>query len=166
MELIIQRVILNHLQMNSQDSNSEYNNSVLRLYYRFLRKIGLFRELYGERGKFIPRLGEKPIGLNAYPISNFSLTYTCKLMTGKTYFKLCFDAGDRENEKIRHKLLQYSQLWRLFILDNFDKVKFTDATHKQYVYTFILSELSKNGTRGSKEVEEGFRKYDLKIKYT
>jgi len=150
--------------MNSQDSNSEYNNSVLRLYYRFLRKIGLFRELYGEHGKFIPRLGDKPRGINVFPISDFSLTYTCKLMTGISYYKLCF--YNEENEKIRHKLLQYSQLWRLFILDNFDKVKFTDATHKRKVHAFILSELSKNGTRGSKEVEEGFRKYDLKIKYT
>ena len=152
--------------MNSQDSNSEYNNSVLRLYYRFLRKIGLFHKLYGECGKFIPRLGEKPMRVNVFPISNFSMTYTCKLMTGRSFFNLFFDVEDKENEKIRHKLLQYSQLWRLFILDNFDKVKFTNATHKQSVYALILSELSKNGTRGSKEVEEGFRKYDLKIKHT
>ena len=152
--------------MNSQDSNSEYNNSVLRLYYRFLRKIGLFHKLYGECGKFIPRLGEKPRGINVFPISDFSMTYTCKLMTGRPFLKLCFDVENKENEKIRHKLLQYSQLWRLFILDNFDKVKFTDVTHKRNVRAFILSELSKNGTRGSKEVEEGFRKYDLKIKYT
>ena len=85
--------------MNSQDSNSEYNNSVLRLYYRFLRKIGLFRELYGEHGKFIPRLGDKPRGINVFPISDFSLTYTCKLMTGISYYKLCFDY--EENERLQ-----------------------------------------------------------------
>lgn len=149
---ITHRVILNHLQMSLPPSKDviKYNQSLIKLYYQFLKKEGLFDRIYQLSvlaSKEMPKLTE----VNRY---------------------VCYCASSISNMNTKRLLrdgeynLIYSQLWRGFLLDNFHKLEFFDEERMNSTLRNIRFDLQNNGTRGDKRVEKILEKYDIPKKIT
>ena len=58
------------------------------------------------------------------------------------------------------KLLQYSQLWRIYAFNNLDKVDLESVnTDESKVKESLLWELKKNGSRGLDEIRDFIRNH-------
>lgn len=58
------------------------------------------------------------------------------------------------------KLLQYSQLWRIYAFNNLDKVDLESVNKdKSKVKESLLYEVKKNGSRKSDEIEDFIRNH-------
>ena len=126
----------------------QYNKSVLKLYYMFLKERGLFAKLYGKYGRLIPTIYASPRNF-CFSLENFSLTYTSRLLRGATM------AGVESSSDDYLKLLQYSQLWRIYVFNNLDKVDLESVdTDESKVKESLLYEVKKNGSRGLDEIRD------------
>lgn len=156
---IIQKVTLNHLKMNSTD----YLNNIITLFYCFLKKNYVFRNLYSkDNEKYITtHLTRKELyrRLDIYPIlrnrrldkiSDLWLDYGSELASGDLGFPYSSPS-----------ILSLSQLWRFYLLDNMDNIIFPEEEEKESLIEKLRRAIEANGLRGSKEIEEYFKKYDI-----
>ena len=123
-----------------------------KLFYSFLKKYGLFHRLYTTRGRNVP--SHKKLGRSSYTdITDFWLDWSTYII-----HKTQEDATNTTTEEYRRKL-QLSQLWRFYLLDNFDSLDFVDDIAKENLSYSLTESIRRNGDRGSEEVKEYFKKY-------
>lgn len=122
-----------------------FNRSLLKLYFKFLKKEKIFGKIYNVRNYNIPTLDK--VMKYKYPlcVSNFSNLYSYVLSSGGI------------------KALVYSQLWRGYVIDNIDSIEFIDHKQRNYVLCDLKNDLRLNGSRNNEKVREILRKNDLKI---
>jgi hypothetical protein len=135
--------------MNTRESVRDFNVSLIELYYRFLKKHGIFGRVYTHKPNTIPTRNTVRNAGWALSVSGYSNSHTYSL----------FD----KTAKNSRETYVLSQLWRGYVLDNLDKLKFTSDDHRVSTIYDLRSDLKSNGTRGSKEVRNILRKYDIRI---
>lgn len=128
------------------ESTIAFNRSLLKLYFKFLKKERIFGGVYGEGNQYLPTFSK--ITNCAYPLSVSSLS------NSYTYFVI---GGEQKDG------LVYSQLWRGYVLDNIDSLEFTNDSHRNGVLDNLKSDLRINGSRGNERVREILKKNELKI---
>ena len=144
---ITQRVISNRLTMSlPSESTIAFNRSLLKLYFKFLKKERIFGGVYGKENPNLPTFNK--IMKYAYPlsVSPFSNSYTYVVIGGT-----------------QKDGLVYSQLWRGYVLDNIGSLEFTNDSHRENVLYNLKSDLRINGSRGDERVREILKKNELKI---
>jgi hypothetical protein len=138
----------------------EDKKQALVLFYKFLKYYGLFHTLYGKNTNKLIRYA----GINQFDISHTS-KYGGPMFCLQDLF---LDLGNfivpGNTTGVIIKRLQYSQLWRFFILDNIDTLKFKSETAKNSFVRSIRTAIENNGTRSSELVKSFFEKYDIIIK--
>jgi len=144
---ITQMVISNHSAMSlPSESTIAFNRSLLKLYFKFLKKERVFGGVYRKGIPNLPTFSK--ITKYAFPliVSSFSNSYTYIVIGG----------AQKDG-------LVYSQLWRGYVLDNIDSLEFTNDSHRRNVLYNLKCDLRLNGSRGNERVREILRKYDMKI---
>ena len=136
------------------NSANNYNRSIIHLYARFLKKMGDFNKLYMKRNiEFINSLFSCAYN---FRLTDFSLDYTSKIVYGTDCDELGYHS---ESHK---RMLQYSQLWRIFVYDNIESLDLESLElEKEDVISELLANIEANGTRGLKEVEDFFKKVNI-----
>ena len=128
------------------ESTIAFNMSLLKLYFKFLKKERIFGGVYGKGNPNLPTFSK--ITKYTYPLSVSPLS---------NYYTYVVIGGTQKDG------LVYSQLWRGYVLDNIDSLEFTNDSHKNNVLNNLKSDLRMNGTRRDERVREILRKYDIKI---
>lgn len=125
--------------MTEYDYNWD-NGLTQKLFIKFLKKYGLMDALYAIKG----------FGYKLRPVSIRMIT---------DYFIDVFPHVEDEHYfRCSYGRLQLSQLWRFFLLEHVDEYHEKD---RKNIKSYITSGLSNNGYRGSKEVRELFKKYNI-----
>ena len=142
------------------NSNS-YEESIVTLFYAFLKQRDMFNELYSE--KSLKKIGGLPYF--SYLASKLKNSPT-KYMKAERISDLWLDYGlEPKHDYDNLKSLRLSQLWRFFLLDNMKEVKFNDVEEKDALKSKLCISIEANGHRHSKEIKQFFKKYDLKSNY-
>ena len=136
--------------MTSKESVKEFNRSLVELYYCFLKKYGLFRNLYTCKSRLIPTRAVAERTGWALSVSAYSNSHT--------YLLLSDDYADKRRSYV------LSQLWRGYVLDNLDRLKFTSDNHRRSTIFEVKHDLQSNGTRNNKEVRDILHKYDIRVR--
>jgi hypothetical protein len=105
---------------------NNYEESIVTLFYGFLKQRDMFNELYSE--KSLRKIGGLPyFSYLASKLKNSSTKY----MKAERISDLWLDYGlEPKHDYDNLKSLRLSQLWRFFLLDNMKEVKFNDAEEK------------------------------------
>ena len=134
------------------NSISDFNESLFRLYYDFLKANKLFGYLYTNKPNLVPTLSDSRIRRWPMAVSGFSNVCTYSILPkGPEIYKNC------------HVI---SQLWRGYVLDNFEKLKFLSEHQKLGIKYELFSDLKINGTRGDKRIKDILVKYNIKVNET
>lgn len=136
------------------NSTNNYNRSIIRLYARFLKKMGCFNKLYTRKNiEFINSLFSYTYN---FRLPDFSLDYTSNIIYGIDYDGLGYYS------ELHKRMLQYSQLWRIFVYYNIESLDLESLElKKEDVMSELLASIEANGTRGLKEVEDFFKKVNI-----
>jgi hypothetical protein len=144
---ITQKVISNHSVMSlPSESTIAFNRSLLKLYFKFLKKERIFGVVYRNEISSLPTFSK--ITKYAYPL------FVSSLSNSYTYIVI----GGAQKDG-----LVYSQLWRGYVLDNIDSLEFTNDSHRKDVLHNLKIDLRLNGSRGNERVREILKKNELKI---
>lgn len=118
------------------------------LFLKFLKVRGLFFRLYDKQAKSMPSIKQYK--------DRWGCASDLWMMFSVCIMERPFDNGQYT------KKLQYSQLWRFFLLDNVDFIKFINEECKESFISGIKSDIRENGTRYSEEIKKYFVKYSIK----
>ena len=138
----------------------EDRKQALVLFYKFLKYYGLFHTLYGKNTNKLIRYA----GINQSDSSHTSKYGGPMFYLEDLFLDLANFIVPGNTTGVIIKRLQYSQLWRFFILDNLDTLKFKSETVKNSFVRNIRSTIENNGTRSSELIKSFFEKYDIIIK--
>ena len=138
-----------------------YEESVVILFYSFLKQKDMFRELYSK--KLLRKRGGLPYFKR---LTSKLKEASTKYMKAERISDLWLDYGlCPKHDYDNMKSLRLSQLWRFFLLDNMKVVKFNDVEEKDALKSKLCISIEANGHRNSEEIKEYFRKYNLKSHY-
>jgi hypothetical protein len=124
----------------------------LILFYKFLKHCGLFHSLYKSDARHVPKLNS-PVpkyGYGGHCLKDLWLDWGGYIITGDD----CLSTQKR---------LQYSQLWRFFILDNLRSLEFKNDEAKRYFIHNLKNSITNNGTRNSPLVRKCFESHGMTI---
>ena len=129
------------LSNNFFDKENKQALIIWKLFVKFLKKNSLMTLLYCGQDK------------NYY----YQRAHHVILYNQEDLFRELI-SSDRMN---KIKWLQYSQLWRFYLLDNINEIK----TQDNFFVQRLISTIKNNGLRESEEVKQYFDKYKIKTKY-
>ena len=138
-----------------------FEESVVILFYSFMKQRDMFKELYSEKAR------KKRSGLPYFNrlISNLKNSST-RYSKIQRISDLWLDYGLCPKYDYNNlKSLRLSQLWRFFLLDNMKEVKFNDVEEKDALKSKLRVSIEANGHRSSEEIKEYFKKYNLKSNF-
>jgi hypothetical protein len=138
-----------------------YEESIIILFYSFLKQKNIFKELYSKK------LLKKGNGLPYFNrlTSNLKNSST-RHSKVQRISDLWLDYGLRpEQDYDNLKTLRLSQLWRFFLLDNMKEIKFNDAEEEDALKSKLRVSIEANGLRESEEIEKYFQKYNFRTKF-
>lgn len=128
------------LSNNFFDKENKQALIIWKLFVKFLKKNSLMTLLYCGQDKSYYKRASNAILYNQEDLF-------IKLISSDRRYKI--------------KWLQYSQLWRFYLLDNINEIK----TQDNFFVQRLISTIKNNGLRESKEVKQYFDKYKIKTKY-
>ena len=124
----------------------------LILFYKFLKYCGLFHRLYKNNARNIPKL-HSPVPTGGYGgscLKDLWLDWGVYIITGNDVFSTL-------------KRLQYSQLWRFFILDNLGSLEFKCEEARRHFIYHLKNSITSNGTRNSPLVRKCFESHGMEV---
>jgi hypothetical protein len=139
-------------------NSTNFEESIVILFYGFLKQRDMFKELYDKRIQDHTPNFNKLVG-----VLEQAKGQTCKV---QRISDLWLDYGLCPKHDYDNMIaLRLSQLWRFYLLDNMKEVKFNDAEEKDALKSKLCVSIEANGLRESEEVKEYFKKYNLKTKF-
>ena len=124
----------------------------LILFYKFLKYCGLFHSLYKSDARHVPKLNS-PVpkyGYGGHCLKDLWLDWGGYIITGDD----CLSTLKR---------LQYSQLWRFFILDNLGSLEFKCEEARRHFIYHLKNSITSNGTWNSPLVRKCFESHGMEV---